>query len=135
VPDSLFGILRHQRLELGFGPLMLEKGLPGIPKQSSKFPPGIRGAPHGSRAKAGSGLIHHCPTEILQDNLPEDDAEDRPQRLALDCAINDTDAVDSVNEILSSIDLTMGRILNDARDNRPKSSLRNTGVANLAPSR
>jgi hypothetical protein len=74
-------------------------------------------------------------TEILQDNLPEDDAEDRPQRLALDCAINDTDAVDSVNEILSSIDLTMGRILNDARDNRPKSSLRNTGVANLAPSR
>jgi hypothetical protein len=57
-------------------------------------------------------------TEILQDNLPEDDAEDRPQRLALDCAINDTDAVDSVNEILSSIDLTMGRILNDARDNR-----------------
>ena len=44
-------------------------------------------------------------TEILQDNLPEDEAEDRPQRLARDCAINDTDAVDSVNEILSSIDL------------------------------
>src|SRR6516225_468134 len=42
-------------------------------------------------------------TEILQDNLPEDDADDRPQRLARDCAMNETAAVDSVNEILSSI--------------------------------
>jgi hypothetical protein len=42
-------------------------------------------------------------TEILEDNLPDDDAEDRPQRLRG----------------------TIG----------PKSSLRNTGVANLAPSR
>jgi hypothetical protein len=57
-------------------------------------------------------------TEILEDNLPDDDAEDRPQRLARDCAMNDTAAVDSVNEILSSIDLTIGRVLNDARDNR-----------------
>ena len=57
-------------------------------------------------------------TEILQDNLPEDDAEDRPQRLARDCAMNETKAVDSVNEILSSIDLHMGRVLDNARDNR-----------------
>ena len=57
-------------------------------------------------------------TEILQDNLPEDDAEDRPQRLARDCAMNETGAVDSVNEILSSIDLHMDRVLNNARDNR-----------------
>jgi hypothetical protein len=36
-------------------------------------------------------------TEILQDNLPEDHAEDRPQRLARDCALNETDAVDKVS--------------------------------------
>jgi hypothetical protein len=30
-------------------------------------------------------------TEILQDNLPQGDAEDRPQRLARDCAMNETD--------------------------------------------
>ena len=30
VPDCLFGVLRHQSLELGFGPFMVEKGLPGI---------------------------------------------------------------------------------------------------------
>ena len=57
-------------------------------------------------------------TEILQDNLPEDDAEDRAQRLARDCAMNETKAVDSVNEILSRLNLRMGRVLNDARDNR-----------------
>src|SRR6516162_9399518 len=44
VSDGLFGILRHQSLELGFGPFMVEKGLPRIPEQSSKFAPGIRGA-------------------------------------------------------------------------------------------
>ena len=57
-------------------------------------------------------------TEILQDNLPEDDAEDRAQRLARDCAMNETKAVDSVNEILSRLNLRMGRVLNNARDNR-----------------
>jgi hypothetical protein len=57
-------------------------------------------------------------TEILQDYLPEDDAEDRPQRLARDCAMNETGAVDSVNEILSSIDLTMDSVRECARDNR-----------------
>jgi hypothetical protein len=57
-------------------------------------------------------------TEILQDYLPEDDAEDRAQRLARDCAMNETDAVDSVNEILSSIDLDMDGVLYRARNNR-----------------
>ena len=57
-------------------------------------------------------------TEILQDSLPEDDAEDRAQRLARDCAMNETKAVDSVNEILSRLNLHMGRVLNDAQDNR-----------------
>jgi hypothetical protein len=55
--------------------------------------------------------------EILQDNLPEDDAEDRPQRLALD----------SVNEILSSIDLDMDRVLNNARDNRAEELVKEYG--------
>jgi hypothetical protein len=57
-------------------------------------------------------------TEILQDNLPEDDAEDCAQRLARDCAMNETGAVDSVNKILSSIHLHMDHVLNNARDNR-----------------
>jgi hypothetical protein len=54
-------------------------------------------------------------TEILQDNLPEDEAEDRPQRLARDCAMNETGAVDSVTEILSSINLHMDWVLDKAR--------------------
>ena len=57
-------------------------------------------------------------TEILKDNLPEHDAEDRLQKLARDCAMNETKAVDSVNKILNSIDLHMNRVLNNARDNR-----------------
>ncbi len=54
-------------------------------------------------------------TEILQDNLPEDDAEDRPQRLARDCAMNETGAIDGVTKILSSIDLPWSRVLKNAR--------------------
>ena len=57
-------------------------------------------------------------TEILQDNLPEDHAEDRPERLARDCALNKTDAVDAVNEILGSIDLDMDHVRNQARVNK-----------------
>jgi hypothetical protein len=56
-------------------------------------------------------------TKILQDNL-QDHAEDRLQKLARDCAMNETKAVDSVNKILSSIDLHMDRVLNEARLNR-----------------
>ena len=59
-------------------------------------------------------------TEILQDNLPAEHAKDNPKRLARDCARNETDAVDTVNEILSSIDLDMDHILNGARVNRAK---------------
>jgi hypothetical protein len=57
-------------------------------------------------------------TNILQDNLPEDDAEDRLQTLARDCAMNKPDAVDGVNDILSSIDRDMDRVLDNARVNR-----------------
>ena len=46
-------------------------------------------------------------TEILQDNLPEDEA-DSAQTLACRCAQNEADAVDKVNEILSSIRRNMG---------------------------
>jgi hypothetical protein len=54
----------------------------------------------------------------LQDNLPEDHAEDRLERLARDCALNKTDAVDAVNEILGSIDLDMDHVRNQARVNK-----------------
>jgi hypothetical protein len=46
-------------------------------------------------------------TKILQDNLPEDEA-DSVQMLARRCAQNEADAVDKVNEILSSIRRNMG---------------------------
>jgi hypothetical protein len=59
-------------------------------------------------------------TEILRENLPEDYAEDRLQRLARDCALNETQAVEKVNEILSSIDLHMDDVLGKARINKAK---------------
>jgi hypothetical protein len=46
-------------------------------------------------------------TKILQDNLPEDEA-DSAHTLACRCAQNEADAVDKVNEILSSIRRNMG---------------------------
>ena len=44
MPDGLFGVLRHQGLELTFCPLMIEKGLAGVAEEAGKFRPGIRGA-------------------------------------------------------------------------------------------
>ena len=46
--------------------------------------------------------------EILQDNLPEDQAEDA-QTLAQECARNEPDAVDKVNEVLAGINVDHGR--------------------------
>jgi hypothetical protein len=46
-------------------------------------------------------------TKILQENLPKDQA-DSAQTLACRCAQNEADAVDKVNEILSSIRRNMG---------------------------
>ena len=57
-------------------------------------------------------------TEILQDNLPEGQAKDHLQKLARDCARNETSAVDKVNEILGSIDVNMDDVLRDARVNQ-----------------
>jgi hypothetical protein len=45
-------------------------------------------------------------TKILQDNLPEDEAS--AQTLAHRCAQNEADAVDKVNEVLSSMRQNMG---------------------------
>jgi hypothetical protein len=59
-------------------------------------------------------------TQILQYVLREDQAEDRPQRLARACALGETAAVDTVNEILSSIKVEMSHILDDARVSRAK---------------
>ena len=39
-------------------------------------------------------------TQILQDNLAEDQAEDFAPTLAQQCANNEPDAVDKVNEVL-----------------------------------
>jgi hypothetical protein len=71
-------------------------------------------------------FVEHL-TEILQDNLPEDVAEDHAQKLARDCAMNETAAVDNVNEILSSIDLHMDRVLYRARDNRAEELVKEYG--------
>ena len=59
-------------------------------------------------------------TQILQYVLREDQAEDHPQSLARACALNETAAVDTVNEILSSIKVEMSHILDDARVSRAK---------------
>jgi len=52
--------------------------------------------------------------EILQDNLPEDQAEDA-QTLARGCAQNEAGAVDKVNQVLAGTRLDLGDILDGAR--------------------
>src|ERR1051326_7641079 len=51
MPDRFLGILRHQALELGLGPLMVEKGRAAGPEEAGALGPGIGGAhvdhPHG----------------------------------------------------------------------------------------
>src|SRR5262249_62397662 len=53
--------------------------------------------------------------EILQDNLTEGQTEDDARRLAHRCAMNESDAVDKVNQILDDTDWDMDRILNSAK--------------------
>jgi hypothetical protein len=50
--------------------------------------------------------------EILQDNLPEDQAEDA-QTLARECAQGEADAVDKVKKILYGRGLNMNQVLDD----------------------
>src|SRR5208282_6784385 len=54
-------------------------------------------------------------TTILQDNLGGDQTEDFAQTLANECARNEPDAVDKVNDVLAGIGLNMDRILYRAR--------------------
>ena len=53
-------------------------------------------------------------TEILQENFPDNQAEDA-QTLAHECARNEPDAVRKVNEILDGANLDMDRILENAK--------------------
>jgi hypothetical protein len=53
--------------------------------------------------------------EILQDNLPQDQAENA-HTLARECARNEPDAVDKVNKVLAGIGLDTGDILDGARE-------------------
>src|SRR6516165_588164 len=43
VPDRFPGILRHQGLELAFGPFVVEKCTPGVSEERGELGPGIRG--------------------------------------------------------------------------------------------
>ena len=57
--------------------------------------------------------------EILQDNLPEDQANSA-QTLARECARNEADAVDKVKKILDGIGLNMDQVLDDAKRRKAK---------------
>jgi hypothetical protein len=66
------------------------------------------------------GAVKHIAddlAEVLQDNLPEDQAEDA-QTLARKCARNESDAVDKVNKVLAGISLDMDDIPDRARARR-----------------
>ena len=54
-------------------------------------------------------------TEILQRNLPENQAEDVAGMLARACARNESDAVDEVNKVLDRIGESMDYVLDRAR--------------------
>jgi hypothetical protein len=54
-------------------------------------------------------------TEVLQDNLTEDQTEDDAWKLAHKCARSESDAIDKVNEILAGADLNMHEILDGAK--------------------
>src|SRR5450759_5647298 len=41
VAEGLFGILRHQDFEFGFGPFMVQEGRAGLAKYPRQFAPGI----------------------------------------------------------------------------------------------
>ena len=58
-------------------------------------------------------------TEILQDNLPKDQAN-FAQTLAQQCARNEKEAFDKVNKILDGAALHLDNILDDARDRTVK---------------
>src|SRR5262245_55834263 len=44
MPDRLLGVLRHQRLELALGALVVEKSLPGVAEERCELGPRVRRA-------------------------------------------------------------------------------------------
>jgi hypothetical protein len=58
-------------------------------------------------------------TEILQSNLPKDEV-DSAEMLAAECAPNDADDDDKLDEVLRSIGLNTVKVLNDARAHKVK---------------
>src|SRR5438128_10454529 len=42
MPHGFLGVFRHQGLELALGPLMVEKGLPGVAEQRCELRPRVR---------------------------------------------------------------------------------------------
>jgi hypothetical protein len=60
--------------------------------------------------------------DVLQDNLPEEQAEG-VQTLARECARNESEAVDRVNEVLARISLELDDILDGARARKAKELL------------
>jgi hypothetical protein len=68
---------------------------------------------------AYSDVFADCLAEILQENLSEDRAKDA-QKLAHQCARNEPDAVDQVNNILDRAGLHMDHVLKCARDQKAK---------------
>ena len=63
--------------------------------------------------------LAHEVADILQDNLPEDQAEDA-QTLARGIAQNEADAFDKVQKILGGIGLNIKRVRDEVRDNKAK---------------
>jgi hypothetical protein len=63
-------------------------------------------------------------TEILQENLPEDQTEDGARTLARECARNEPDAVDEVNKILARVGLDVDEIQSDARTSKAEDLVR-----------
>src|SRR5215469_14344407 len=61
--DRLFGILRHEHLQLGLRPLMIQECLPGTAEQPGEFGPRIRRAHVNDPNRLDPGLWRLNPEE------------------------------------------------------------------------
>src|SRR6516162_16754 len=61
--DRLFGILRHEHLQLGLRPLMIQECLPGAAEQPGEFGPRIRRAHVNDPNRLDPGLWRLNPEE------------------------------------------------------------------------
>src|SRR6516225_8133981 len=62
--DRLFGILRHEHLQLGLRPLMIQERLPGAAEQPGEFGPRIRRAHVNDPNRLDPGLWRLNPEEV-----------------------------------------------------------------------